>query len=419
MLEEALVHEATSKDNGLVVNWSEATLPLDEVLRLVSQLDGAGMLKSDLTPPGEWILWSKVPVADLVSALHEHLSKTGWRRVVEAMHWHNRQIGEPLWDLAQPGVFLAAVDLALTRCEEPSGDQSPATDDWVPALQRQVKALMQAQLKPVGLSTWLLSPRALINRLGARAKRAHTETQIESAVSEAALHAARMVGTDAERDVALTRVGQLREQLGNHLQVFCEEQDLPLPAPFSREEAYCLHLLNAYFVALAEAEGEIARRGAALARRQIALEGEQAGMRVDSRLLPGLLEFQREINPLRESMFRERMRHNLALLVGGLLGAIGGGLWGAVESVSDVLVAGVARYAVIVAPALLVGLMTLVAQTVAFSGPFTPGVVFQFLARALWNGSLALGATILVYGCWLYYTTQRQDGSGEPTEPSH
>jgi hypothetical protein len=392
-----------------VVNWSETTVPLEEVLRLISQLAGAEMLKTDLTPPGDWILWSEVPLTDLARALQEHLSKTGWQRIVEAMHYHNRQTSGPLWDLSQPTDFMAAVERALTRWETPSDNEPSPTDNWAPDLQRQVKTLMAAQLKPLGIATWLLSPRALINRLSARSRRAHTETQIESAISEAALYTARMVGTDTERDVALTRVEQLREQLGDQLQVFCEEQGLSLPRPFSREEAYCLHLLNAYFVALAEAERVIAQRGATLARRQIALEGEQAEARMDSRLLPGLLEARREINPMREAFFRERLRHKLALLVGGLLGAIGGGLWGVVESVSDVLIAGVARYAAVVAPALLVGLLTLVAQTVAYSGPFTIGVVAEFLTRALWNGSLALGATILVYGCWQYYITQHKE----------
>jgi len=275
-------------------------------------------------------------------------------------------------------------------------------------LDRQVRDLMQEQLEPAGVTTWLLSPRALINRLSARARRARTETQIKSAVSEAALHTARMVGTDTERDVALKRVEQLREQLEEQLRVFCEENGLPVPRPYSREEAYCLHLLNAYFVTMAEAEGTIARRGAALARRQINLEGQRAETRMDGRLLPELLEGRRESDPLRESLLRERMRHRLALLIGGAIGALGGGLWAVLESLSEVLVTGIARYAVVVAPALLIGLVTLVAQTLAYSGPLTLGIVGEFLARALWNGALGLGAAILVYGCWLYYAAQRR-----------
>ncbi len=408
MSEEVLVQEKI-QDTEQAASRSEATVGSEEVTRLISRLEGAEMLKPDVTPLREWSVQAEVPVSDLVNALREHLSKTGWHWIVEAMHWHNRRTSERLWDLSQAGDFIAIVELALTRWEEACGTEPAAAEDWAPDLRRQVKTLLQAQLEPAGLSAWLLSPRALIGRLSARAKHARAATQIESAVSETALHTARMVGTDTERDVALKRVEQLREELGAQLEVFCEESGLPLPRPFSREEAYCLHLLNAYFIALAEAEGVIARRGADLARRQIALEGEWAEARTDSRLLPGLLKALREVNPLRESLFRERMRHRLALLVGGLVGAIGGALWGMVESVSEVLVAGIAGYAVVVAPALLVFLMTLVAQTLAYSGPFTSAVVADFLRRAVWNGSLALIAAILVRGCWLFYTSERQN----------
>jgi hypothetical protein len=329
------------------------------------------------------------------------------------MHWHNRRTNAPPWDISQPADFIAAAELALTRWEEASRDELAAVDDWAPSLRRQVKTLMQSQLEPVGITAWLLSPRALINRLSARARRAHSETRIESAVSKAALQTARMVGTDTERDEALKRVELLRRKLGEQLLVFCEENGLALPRAFSREEAYCLHLLNAYFVALAEAEGMIAQRGTALARRQIALEGERAKARMDGRLLPGLMDSWQEINPLRESLFRERVRHKLALLVGGVFGAIVGSLWSIVESISNVLIAGVARQAVVIAPALLIGLMTLVAQTLAYSGPFTLHVITQFLARALWNSTLALGATILIYGCWLYFTSKRNHMTSE------
>ena len=408
MLEQRFVQRAQTQDNGKVLDWPEPAVPLEEVLRLINRLGRADMLMSDLTPPREWILWSEVPEAELANALHQRLSKAGWRQIVAAMHRHNRETDSTLWDLALPRDFIQAAELALTRWEESSGNKGAAAVDWVSRLDRQVRDLMQEQLEPAGVTTWLLSPRALVSRLTARARRARTETQIKSAVSEAALHTARMVGTDTERDVALKRVEQLREQLEEQLRVFCEENGLPVPRPYSREEAYCLHLLNAYFVTMAEAEGTIARRGAALARRQINLEGQRAETRMDGRLLPELLEGRRESDPLRESLLRERMRHRLALLIGGAIGALGGGLWAVLESISEVLVAGIARYAVVVAPALLIGLMTLVAQTLAYSGPLTLGVAGEFLARALWNGALGLGAAILVYGCWLYYTAQRR-----------
>jgi hypothetical protein len=275
---------------------------------------------------------------------------------------------------------------------------------------------MKEQLAPVGVADWLLSPQALWGRLSARARRAHTETQIESAAAEAALHAARMVGTDAERNMALGRVDQLRDKMGDHLEVFCDEHGLPLPRRYSREEAYCLHLLNAYFVALAEAEGMIAKRGAALAQRQINLEGERSEVHMDARLLPGLVDARREINPLRESLVRERMRHRLAIVIGGIFGALAGGVWAVLESMSEVLIEGVARHALVVAPALLVGLLTLVAQTSVYNGSLTLGVIAQFLMRAFWNGALALSATILIYGCWRFYADRCQESTAEQLE---
>ena len=411
MLKDLLVQETVTEDVERAVTPSEATIPMDRVLQLIARLREAQMIQGEITPPGEWILRSEVSVAGLVDLLKEHLSKEGWRRIVEAIRQHNRETEGPLWDLARPTDFLAAVEETLARQQAPSETEELAVSDLSQALQRQVQSLMRERMKPAGLQGWLLSPRALIARLSARARQARTEAQIESALSEAALYAARMAGTDAERDVALTRVERLRQQLRPQLEVFCEEQGLPLPKPYSREEAYYLHLLHAYFVALAEAEDAIARRGAALARRQIALEGERAEDRINSRLLPGLVETRREINPLREALFRERMRHRIAMLVGGVIGAVGGGLWGVVESVTDLLVGGIARYAPVVAPALLVGLVTLVVQTVVYRGPFTLGVVAGFLFRALWNGLLTLGATILAYGCWLYIVSRRQEPS--------
>lgn len=289
MLQEMLVRETTQNQAGV-------TVPLDVALWLINRLKGAGMLKDDFTPPGQWILWSEVPKTDLVSVVQKHLSRLGWRRMVEAMHRHNRQTRGPLWDLAKADDFLEAMELALMGWEATHSDESSGTDKWAPELQRQIKVL----------------------------------------------------------------------------------------------------------------EGMVVRRGVTLARRQLDLAGKRAAAQVDGQLLPGLLEGQRKVHPLRESLFREQMRHRLALLVGGALGAIGGGLWSIVESVSEVLIAGVARYAVVVAPALLVGLMTLVAQTLVYSGPFTLGLVGEFMTRALWNGSLTLGAAIIVYGCWLHYVSQHQ-----------
>lgn len=415
------------------------TLPLKEATRLINRLYEVGMLKEAFDPPGEWILWPNVLIGDFVTTIKEYLSKAGWQRTLNAFRQHNRQAPDAQWDLAQPADFVAALKFAITLPQTQPAPQSqpqtrpvdekrdvvvkpPAAErssealpNLTPELQRQMREMLEAQMKPARSREWLLSPRALRDRLSARAKRARTEAQIENAASEAALYAARMTGTDVERDVAVARVDRLRTQLRNQLRVFCEEQGLPRPAPFSREEAYYLHMLNAYYVALAEAEDEIAQRGAQLARRQIALESERAEARISSRLLPGLLAAQREINPMRERFMWERLRHKVALLVGAPIGTFGGALLGMMESASNVLIPGIGRYAPILAPALLIGLVSLAAQTYVYSGPFTLSVAAGFIARAMWNGALALGATIVAYGCWQYFHL-RQDESDTLTE---
>jgi hypothetical protein len=244
--------------------------------------------------------------------------------------------------------------------------------------------------------------------------RARAQAQIESTLSEAALYAARMVGTDAERDLSLARVDRLRMQLRQQLQVYCEEQGIPLPKPFSSEEAYCLHLLTAYFVSLAEAEQAIAKRGSTLARRQIALEGERAEASLNSQLLPELLDTLSEVDPLREGFLREQVRHKSALMVSGVVGALGGSLWGLVESVTDVLSGGITRYAPVVAPPLLVALATLVAQTIVSGPPLTWAMLLDFTLRALWNGTITLGVTIVIYGCWQYFSHRQPRRNASP-----
>lgn len=422
MLDETLVQIQSDEPAG---GRPAEIVSSDEAIQLIHHLQEMEMLSPAFELPKEWTLWFEVPIAELAHTIREHLSTGGWDRILQAMRRHNRQTTGQQWDLSRTADFLAALKLAVMEWDALTGDEKPdralkvhpdgrsaaELPGLAQDLQQQIRSLMQAHTSPTGIG-WLLSPRALITRLSARARHARTEAHIESALSEAALYAARMAGTDAERDMALARVDMLRKQLRNQLRVFCQEQGLPLPKPFSREEAYYLHLLNAYFVALAESEEMIAKRGTALAQRQITLEGERATTRINGKLLPGLLEAQREIDPMREAFFWGRVRHKVALLVGGVVGAIGGGLWGVVESASDVLIGGIARSAPVFAPAILVGLVTLVAQTIAINGPLSPGVVVGFIVRATWNGALALGATLVVYGCWHYFIARRSGGRG-------
>jgi hypothetical protein len=271
-----------------------------------------------------------------------------------------------------------------------------------------MQTVIQILMQPADHKGWLLSPQALWTRMKARTRRANAEAQIEHTLGEAAEYAARMVGNDMERSVVLSRVDRLRDQMKDQLEVLCREQGMGVPEPYSREEAYCLHLLTAYYVSLAEAQKVIAKRGAALAHRQIELQGEKAEASIDIKILPELVNILSQIDPLREGFLRERVRHKCSMLVSGFIGAVGGILWGIIEGINSVFIAGIARYAPVVAPALLVGLISLVAQTVVNGTPLDWAQFAQYLIRALWNAALASGATLVAYGVWQYFTSRDQ-----------
>jgi hypothetical protein len=406
-------------------------VPVEEALQLVEELRQANMLKSDFKPPGEWRLLSEVPSCEIVASLRPHLSREGFHYILEAFRFHNRQNPEALWDMSEPADFLAAVRLALSRQELLrktenrrasvkellKGVPGEKISNLARELQRQVQIVYHVLAKPAGGDGWLFSPQTLWTRLQARARKVQAEVQIEQTLSQAAQYTARMVGSEVEREAVLSRVGKLREQLRRQLKVFCDEQGLPIPEPYSREEAYCLHLLSAYFVSLAEAEEAVAKQASALARRQIALEGKRAEAALDNKMLPELMDSLLQVDPLIEIFQRERLRHRGALMTSSAIAALGGVCWGLVEGINDVFISGIARYAPVVAPPLLLGLITLVAQTIANGVPSRWEMLGNYLVHALWTSTLALGATLLVYGCW-QYLLKREHGPEAPSQPA-
>jgi hypothetical protein len=407
------------------------TLPVEEALQIVEGLRQAKMLKSDFIQPGEWSFLSEIPSHEMVALLRANLSREGFHYILEAVRYHNRQNPEALWDISEPADFLAAVRLALMRQEtlEQSQNQQVGVKELlkgVPGekisqlareLQRQVQIVYHILAKSAGSDGWLFSPYAFWARLQARARKVRAEVQIEHTLSQAAQYTARMLGSEVEREVVLSRVGKLREQLRRQLEVFCGEQGLPIPEPYSREEAYCLHLLSAYFVSLAEAEEAVAKQASALARRQITLEGKRAEAALNNKVLPELMDTLLQVDPLIEIFLRERVRHKGALMASSVIAALGGVFWGVVEGVNDVFISGIARYAPVVAPPLVLGLVTLVAQTIANGVPTQWEMLANYLVHALWNSTLALGATLIVYGCWQYFHKRRIE-PGEPSQPA-
>ncbi len=410
---------------------TRTAISVDEALQLVEDLRQAEMLSYDVELPGEWRLLSELPLGEVAAFLQAHLNRKGFHCVLEAIRLHNRQNPEASWRISEPADFLAAAQLALSRQEIANqtekrelsvkellaGIPGEKISHLARELQRQVQVVYHALAKPAGGDGWPFSPRALWARLQARARREQAEAQIELTLSQAAQYTARMVGSEVEREAVLTRVGKLREQLRRQLEVFCDEQGLPVPKPYSREEAYCLHLLSAYFVSLAEAEEAVAKQAAVLARRQIALEGKRAEAALDRKVLPELMDSLFQVDPLIETIQRERVRHTGALLASSLIAALGGVFWGVIEGVNDVFISGIARYAPVVAPALLLGLVTLAAQTIANGVPSTWEMLSDYLVHASWNSALALGATLVIYGCW-QYLHQRKHEPDAPSQPA-
>ncbi len=404
---------------------SAGMIPRDEAWDLLNRLQAVHILDASWSPPDAWDRQVSLPVADVAATIRQYLSKDGWHQVIAAVRHPDHAATERSLDLSDPSDFLAAVELALAQgavaqdtpavketSDVPAVVAGEGTTSMAEGLPEQDQSPGEALSQPAGHGAWLLSPRALWARLNAFVMRAHATAQIDGALNDAALYSARMRATDAERDISLARIDGLRAHLRRQLKVFCEEEGLPLPKPYSREEAYLLHLLTAYFVSLAETERAVAKHGSALARRQIALEGERTEARINSQLLPELLEALYEADPLREGFLRERMRHRSALIMSGLVGGLGGAMWGLLEGALDVLVAGLIRYAPVIAPALLIGLATLVALTVSNGPPLQVGFLMQYLTRALWNTVLALGVTATAYGCWRYFAARVPTGTG-------
>jgi hypothetical protein len=287
----------------------------------------------------------------------------------------------------------------------------------VHGLGQNIRSWLAKLSKPAPSSGRIAPLLAFIEWLRARMNRARAEAQADRALNQVASYVTRSLQNDMEREAVLQRVSRLRSQMQEQLETFCEEEGIPQPKPYSRDEAIYLHLISAYFVALAEAEKRLKRRSNQLAQRRITLEEQRVSAHTNGEVLPELLAVLQETDPLREGLMRERIRHRFMVTVGGATTAIGSGLWGAVEAIIEVLIGGIARFAPVVAPAMLVGLATLVAQTVSLGIPLTLHDMVLYLGKALWNATIALGAALVAYGCWLYFT-RRGKLTVEPSQIS-
>ncbi len=430
MLNDSSTNETISSPVGASVGVS--VYPIDVINRseaslLIKRLREAGMLKDRAAMPAEWIKKTEISSADAAHLIQAHLSREGYQRLLEAARYHNRLDTGAQWTLSVPADFLAAADLAVTRQQEQkqkgselgqeiSKDFSPAkVSELAKTLQQEMDSVMQMLSKGESKGEKApFSPARFWIQLHARTKRARAEAQIEHTLSEASLYAAKAVGTDVQRSVALSHLDNLRQQMQPQLAAFYEEQGLPLPKPNSREEAHVLRMLAANYVSLAESEEQISRRASALAQKQIYLEGERTEALLYSKNLPGLLSALTEVNPMRETLLREQVRHRSSLVVGSVVAAIIGSLWSMVETTSEVVISRISRFAPVVTLPLLIGLVTLIAETVAGGAPLTALTLGQYVARGLWNFLLALGAMLVISGVRQYFLNRNQIGNNPP-----
>ncbi len=403
-----------------------------EVARLLNRLHESGMLDSEFAFPEDWHHKREFSADEISGLIRGHLLRAGWQRLLEAFRYHNRQPDITLWDLSDASDFLAALEFAVAADEiliwegkgkKHSRSMIRAIFDGrriarlVHGFGQRFQAWAGGSSKPDPASGGAPALQTFVGGLSSAVYKARAKARADRVLDHLASYVTRVLGNDMEREAFLQRVNRLRSQMQEQLEVFCEEEGIPKPKPYSRGEAIYLNLLSAYFVAIAEAEERLRQHGNQLARQKIALEEQRVKARFNSEVLPELLAALQETYPIQEGLLREHIRHRIMLAVGSVATAVGSGLWSLVESVFEVFITGIARFAPIVAPPMLVGLITLVVQTMQRGFPLTLADALLFFGNALWNAILALGITLLSYGCWLYFT-KRGKAIVEPAPPS-
>jgi hypothetical protein len=395
----------------------------DAVFELISRLQMAGLLGHSFKIHRDWHRGGEIPLEQFISVLRAHLTPLGYHRILQTTRNHNRQIPDGRWELSRPHDFLNALEAALATCDisssdgdkqvvafkgSPSSVQEGQVSSLVQELQYQVCVILESLRGQVQTSRWNFSLKSLWSKFESYLRKVGAQAQIDHILRRVALLAARDLREEVKCAATLARIDRLRSLLRNQLQSYCEESGFPMPKPYSLEEAYCLHLLTAYYLSLAEAEKRLTKQWTEITKRELNLTQQIEQAKTDAASLSELMDILSRVDPLRESLFRERVRHRIAILVGALVAAVGGVIYGFLESLQSIFIYGLAQYAPIMTPPLLVGLITLVAQTVVGGMPLTLKVLLDYLARSLWNATLAFGITLTVFGCWQYIRSHRQ-----------
>jgi hypothetical protein len=387
---------------------------------LLEQLDRRGMLVQGAPRPESWSRQEVIAVTEFSQWLRKHLNVGGWRVVMAQVQAHNTSDPEHPWELATPHDLLDAIEQTLRQDVSVKLAPMVAPGDIVAELQEQdntlksLKTLLAArpaEMEMLSLppSAWLLAPRAVAAVVRAQAISAKAAAELERARSESLLHALRIMETNLRSSAMLAQIQELRTRLGPHLATYCQEHSIPVPAQGSEEEANMLFLLNAQLSAMNDAQEEIARRGAELARDQIGMAEKSAKASIEARALPLQLETESSANPYREKLLREQLRHRSAEWSSRLVGTVGGVISGFCSSAIDMATAGIAETAWISAPPLAIVLLTLVAETLSYEGQLTAAKIAGFVGIALWNGLLMLGFTLTAYAFWRHLTNRFPD----------
>ena len=418
------------------------TLRLRWVGWVLDQLERREMLATDAPRPESWAQLEVIDAQELTHWLSKHLSMGGWRALLDEIRRHNAAHPEHPWDHAWPRDMLDALEAVLqakpsalaAQPVEPAPDRHaatramataaaaairPAQSDIVTGMEEQGQAINSLKViltadpeEGQSLRTpwlaWLLAPHAAAAVVRAQATSAKAFAELKRARSEAMLHALHTFENDVRSSNVLAQIKDLRKRLGPHLVSYCREHGLSVPRLDTEEEANLLFLLNAQLIALEDAQEEIAKRGADLARDKIRIADESARITLEARSLPAQLEAKAAANPLREKLLCEEMRHRSASWVARITGAVGGAFSGLLTALAEVAVATLADTAVVSAPPLIVFALTLVAETLAGSEALTPARLLGYAGTALWNAALMLVLTLSGYATWRYLRKRTQ-----------
>ena len=420
-------------------NGISNTLRLRWVGWVLGQLERRALLVQDSPRPAYWGSEDSIDAYEFTQWLSKHLNVTGWRVILDEIRQHNERGRDIEWDPTLPRDLLDAVELVLQAAYVPMPemprvepyDQEPVSAHATPTavtvtrsdaiirseivsdVERRDGALKnlagmlaadqsdQEEMR-MPAAAWLLAPRSAASVVKARATSARAFAELQRARSEAMLYALHAMENDTRGSAVLAHIEDLRQRLSSRLRSYCQEHEIPVPAPNTEEEANILLLLNAQLVALDDAQEEIARRGAELSREKIRMAQESARAAIESTVLPAQLEAKMSTNPVREKLLCEETRHWMASLVARAIGTAGGALTGVLTSTTEVLLSSITETAAVSGPPLIVFLLTLVAETIGRRGDLSLASVLGFLGTALWNGALIFGLTLTGFAVWRF-----------------